>query len=82
MYVYNQLVGNKYPMCVFIPSGVTRRIDVREQGEFELIVFRISVKESIEDVVNKTRNTIDRIHELIKKNSNNNRLKGGNFIIE
>lgn len=82
MYVYNQLINNKYPMCVFIPSSTTRRIDVREQGEFELIVFRISVKESIEDAVNKTRNTIDRIHELIKKNSNNNRLKGGNFITE
>jgi len=80
MYVYNQLIDNKYPMCVFIPSSVTRRLDVREQGDFELIVFRISVKESIEDAVNKTRNTISRIHELIKKNSNEMRLKGGNFI--
>ncbi len=79
MYVYNQLIDNKYPMCVFIPSSATRRIDVREQGDFELIVFRISVKEAIEDAVNKTRNTIDRIHELIRKNSNEMRLEGGNF---
>ena len=82
MYVYNQLINNKYPMCVFIPSSVTRSLDVREQGEFELIVFRISVKEAIGDAVNKTRNIIDRIHELIKKNSNKKRLKGGNFITE
>jgi hypothetical protein len=82
MYVYNQLINNKYPMCVFIPSTTTRRIDVRKQGDFELIVFRISVKEAIEDVLKETRNIIDRIHELIKKNSNEDRLKGGNFITE
>jgi hypothetical protein len=69
MYVYNQLIDNKYPMCVFIPGKNTRRIDVREQGPFELIVFRISVEEAISDAVNKSNNTIDRVHQLISKNT-------------
>ena len=69
MYVYNQLINNEYPMCVFIPSGVTRRLDLREQANFELIVFKISVKDAISDVINKTNITIDRIHKLISKNT-------------
>jgi hypothetical protein len=85
MYVYNQLINNKYPMCVFIPSKVTRRIDVREQGDFELIVFKISVKDAINDAINKQRNTIEKIQEIIMKNCNRdkivkNRLISGNFI--
>lgn len=69
MYVYNQLIDNKYPMCVFVPSAITRRLDVREQANFELIVFKISVKDAISDVINKTSITIDRIHKLISKNT-------------
>jgi hypothetical protein len=86
MYLYNQLIQNKYPMCVFIPSSVTRRIDVREQGEFELLVFYISVKDAIKDATDeKSRVTIERIHDLILKNCNKylevkNRLINGNFI--
>ena len=82
MYVYNQLIDNKYPMCVFIPSSFTRRIDVREQGDFQLIVFRLSVKEAIEDAVTESNRTINRIQQLIQKNSSPNRLRGGNFITE
>jgi hypothetical protein len=86
MYLYNQLIQNKYPMCVFIPSSVTRRIDVREQGEFELMVLHISVKDAIKDATDeKSRVTIERVHDLILKNCNKylevkSRLINGNFI--
>ena len=86
MYLYNQLIRNKYPMCVFIPSSVTRRIDVREQGEFELLVFNLSVKDVIQDAIDKnSRITVERIHDLILKNCNKylevkTRLINGNFI--
>ncbi len=79
MYVYNQLINNQYPMCVFIPSNVTRRIDVREHGNFQLIVFKISAEDAIEDVIKNDTRTIEKIHELIFKNSSDDRLKGGNF---
>lgn len=69
MYVYNQLIDNKYPMCVFVPSAITRRLDVREQANFELIVFKISVKDAISDVINKTNIVIDKIQLLISKNT-------------
>ena len=69
MYVYNQLIDNKYPMCVFIPGTNTRRHDVREHGPFKLIVFKISVEEAISDAINRSNNTIDRVHQLISKNT-------------
>ena len=70
MYVYNQLIDNKYPMCVFVPSISTRRIDVREQGPFELIVFKISTQDAISDAINGTTNVIDKVQMLISKNTN------------
>lgn len=73
MYVYNQLIDNKYPMCVFVPSNRTRRIDVREQGPFELIVFYISVEDAIKDAINDTDITIRRVHQLISKNTSRKR---------
>jgi len=56
-------------MCVFVPSNRTRRIDVRLQGPFELIVFYISVEDAIKDAINDTDITIIRVHKLISKNT-------------
>lgn len=70
MYVYNQLTNNEYPMCVFIPSTVTRRVDVREQGPFELIVFKISTMDAISDAINGETNVISKVQMLIGKNTN------------
>lgn len=69
MYVYNQLTDNQYPMCVFVPSNITKRLEVREQGPFELIVFLISVEEAIQDAVEKSDRTIIKIQNLIGKNT-------------
>jgi hypothetical protein len=69
MYVYNQLIDNKYPMCVFIPSDITKRLEVREQGKFELIIFLISVQDAVQDAVNETDFTIIKIQNLIGKNT-------------
>jgi hypothetical protein len=69
MYVYNQLIDNKYPMCVFIPSDITKRLEVRDQGEFELIVFLISVQEAIQDAVENSDRTIIKVMNLIGKNT-------------
>jgi hypothetical protein len=76
MYVYNQLIDNKYPMCVFIPSNVTRRIEVREQGQFELMVFKLSVKDCIEDAINNSSTCIDRVQTLVSKNTNRKEFSG------
>jgi hypothetical protein len=70
MYVYNQLINNQYPMCVFIPSNRTSRVEVREQGDFELIIFRLSVRDCISDDVNGSTECIRRIQTLISKNTN------------
>jgi len=72
MYVYNQLIDNKYPMCVFIPSDITKRLEVRDQGEFELIVFLISVQEAIQDAVENSDRTIIKVMNLIGKNTKRN----------
>ena len=69
MYVYNQLTDNQYPMCVFVPSNITKRLEVREQGPFELIVFLISVEEAIQDAIEKSDRTIIKIQNLIGKNT-------------
>ena len=77
MYVYNQLIDNKYPMCVFVPSDITKRLEVREQGQFELIVFLISVQDAIQDAVNETDFTIIKIQNLIGKNT---KRKGDDYL--
>lgn len=69
MYVYNQLIDNQYPMCVFIPSSITKRLEVREQGQFELIVFSISVEDAVNDAVNDSNRTIVKVMNLINKNT-------------
>ena len=69
MYVYNQLIDNKYPMCVFVPSNITKRLEVREQVQFELIIFLISVEEAIQDAVDGSDRTIIRVQNLIGKNT-------------
>ena len=64
---YNTLTDNKYPMVVFVPSKRTRVLHTRTEGEFELIIFHISVSEAIDDAVNGLDNTIIRVHKLIGK---------------
>lgn len=59
-------------MCVFQPWKTTRRDSVREHGKFELIIFKLSVKDAIEDSVSGSDRTITRIQELILKNTNRN----------
>ena len=77
MYVYNQLIDNQYPMCVFVPSDITKRLEVREQGQFELIIFLISVQDAIQDAVNETDFTIIKIQNLIGKNT---KRKGDDYL--
>jgi hypothetical protein len=77
MYVYNQLIDNKYPMCVFIPSDITKRLEVREQGPFELIVFSISVEDAVNDAINESYGTIIKVMNLIGKNTER---KGSDYL--
>jgi hypothetical protein len=62
---YNLLTFNKYPMCVFLPSTRTRVLYVRREEELELVVFRISIEQVIDDATNNTNNTIERVHQLL-----------------
>lgn len=72
MYFYNQIINNQYPMCVFQPWKTTKRDSVREHIKFELIIFKLSVKDAIEDSISGSDRTIIRIQELILKNTNRN----------
>jgi hypothetical protein len=81
---YNAIVENKYPMVVFVPGDRTRVLHVRSESStqeddqvYELIIFTISVEQSIEDSVTNSRNTIDRVLDLIQKNTDR---KGDNFL--
>lgn len=69
MYSYNTLIDNSIPMCVFIPSDRTKRTDVRRHRKFELLIFNISAEQAIKDSMEGTNITIDRVHELIMKNT-------------
>jgi hypothetical protein len=71
---YNTLTDNKYPMCVFVPSNKTRVIHVREEGELELILFKISVNEVINDAINGSNNTIEKVQTLLFDKRNTNRF--------
>jgi hypothetical protein len=64
---YNTLTDNKYPMVVFVPSKRTRVLHTRTEGEFELIIFHISVSQAISDAISKGDDTIIRVHKLIGK---------------
>jgi len=70
---YNGLTDNKYPMVVFTPSKRTRVLHVREEGELELVIFNLSVEQSISDAINKTNNTIERIHTFLYSKGYTNR---------
>jgi len=62
---YNSLINNEYPMVVFTPSNRTRVLHVREEGDLELVIFKLSVEQVISDAVNKTDGTIDRVHAFL-----------------
>jgi len=79
MYAYNQAINNQYPMCVFVPSSNTTRVDVRRHGDFELIVFKISVKDAISDAVNNSDRIISKIQMLVSKNTRRKGNKTGFF---
>lgn len=76
MYFYNQIIDNKYPMCVFQPWKITKRKVWRRHQNFELLIFMLSVKDVIEDSMSNSDRCITRIQELISKNTNR---KGPDF---
>jgi hypothetical protein len=48
----------------------TKRTDVRRHAENELLIFNISVEQAIKDSIEGKNITIDRVQELIFKNTN------------
>ena len=62
---YNELSENKYPMLILTPGIRTRSLDTREEGDLELIVFQLSIKEVIYCSVNNKDNLIDKIHMFL-----------------
>jgi hypothetical protein len=76
---YNNLIDNKYPMVVLVPSNRTGLIDMREEGDLELITLNISVDKIIEDFINDGDRVIKNVQTLIGKYTNrvgNNYLGG------
>lgn len=64
---YNSLTENRYPMVVFVPGVKTKVLQTRKEGDLELIIFHISVQESIKDSIDDTNNTIEKVQTLIGK---------------
>ena len=64
---YNSLTDNRYPMVVFVPGVKTKVLQTRKEGDLELIIFHISVQESIKDSIDDTNDTIERVQTLIGK---------------
>jgi len=73
---YNNLTDNMYPMVVFVPKSRTRVLQYRNEemggSKLELIIISISVKDLINDAINNSSNTIERVHTLISKYTNRN----------
>jgi hypothetical protein len=64
---YNTLTENRYPMVVFVPGVKTKVLQTRKEGDLELIIFHISVKESIKDSIENSNTTIEKVQTLIYK---------------
>ena len=64
---YNNLTENRYPMVVFVPSTKTKVLHARREDDLELIIFYISVQQSIKDSIEDSNNTIERVQMLIGK---------------
>jgi hypothetical protein len=62
---YNNLINNEYPMVVFTPSKITKVLHVREEVDLELVIFNLSVEQVISDAVNKTDETIKKVHVFL-----------------
>jgi hypothetical protein len=62
---YNMIIENEYPMVVFIPAPTTRVLHAKREGDLELIIFSISVKQAIKDAVEGTTEVIDKVHTLL-----------------
>jgi hypothetical protein len=79
---YNDAMDNKYPMCIFVPSDITTVNRRRRQQEKELIIFKIDIKEVIEESINidKGRNSfllIRKVCSLIDKYTNRRNQESG-----
>lgn len=68
---YNILSDNKFPMIILGPGNKTAPLGDRREiidgykDEFELIIFKLSIKEVIEDAVKNTNVTINKIHMFL-----------------
>lgn len=75
---YNRLSNNEYPMLILVPGLRTISLDIRreesvvvdslsnnQKTEFELIIFKLSIKDVIDDAVNDKSKVIDYLHMLL-----------------
>ena len=62
---YNELSENRYPMIILGPGRITRPLHVREEGDLELVIFQLSIKEVIEDAIKNSDILINRIHTFL-----------------
>jgi hypothetical protein len=80
LYQYNQGTKYKYPVVVFIPATSTHFYDPNNTGlatysadyMCELIVMGLSLKEVIEDVINNTNISIEKVQDVIKNKTDRN----------
>jgi hypothetical protein len=70
---YNELSGNEYPMIILGPGRITRPLHVREEGDLELVIFQLSIKEVIDSAVSKNNNLINKIHMFLWSKGYTNR---------
>jgi len=68
MYQYNESTGNIYPMVIFVPVHEETKYHGKiALNKFELIIIKLSLKDTILDVINKTTVCIDKTHEILPK---------------
>ena len=66
-------MANKYPMIILGPGKITRPLHVREEGDLELVIFQLSIKEVIDSAVSKNNNLINKIHMFLWNKGYTNR---------
>jgi hypothetical protein len=62
---YNILSENKYPMLILTPGLRNKSLQVRREGELELIILQLSIEQVIEDALTKGDSCIHWIHVLL-----------------
>lgn len=69
-YQYNEAFSNKFPILILAPAVETAYYTKKRHKDFEILIVKLSIKEIINDVMNDSTICLDKIYEIIQKQSN------------